>query len=149
MSLQNAKENINRLAEALQIPHPDLGKEHSCALFAKEGFSIHFQYDEKIDKLTLLVPLLESLPSTDKGRAKLYSTLLEAELAYAQIPIGRIGLSRENELLLFHESLSMEEPDDTKVLSLLPPFLEMAQTWKEVVTLGQKTDEPTPKGMRI
>lgn len=148
MSLENARANLQALAGALQLPAPELKDERSCALFAKEGFSIHFQYDDKNDQLTVLVPLLESLPQDDKSQAKLYSTLLEAEFAYSQIPMGRIGLNKENNLLLFYESLSMEDDNADKLLILIPPFLEMVELWKDVVEKGQSNEGP-PMGERV
>ena len=148
MPIENARSNLKSLAKALQLPAPELKDEKSCALFAKEGFSIHFQYDDQNDQLTVLVPLLEALPQDVKSQAKLYSTLLEAELAYSQIPMGRIGLNKENNLLLFYESLSMAEEDEGKLLTLLPPFLEMVELWKEVVEKGQGSEGP-PIGERV
>jgi hypothetical protein len=133
MSLQNAIENLQELAETLEVQPPILDEDSSCCLECSDGLIVNFIYDDASDALYIYLPLLEGLPKEAEEKADLYERILECSLKWGKAQSGTIGVDLDNDRLMYYDSIDVSEPGRDLLVSILPSFMDMAGFWKEVI----------------
>ena len=133
MSLQNAVENLQELAEAIEAQPPEVDENLSCCLECPDGLVLNFIYDDSGDALYIYLPMLEGLPQDIGKKAELYERLLEYSLKLGRRQLGTIGIDLENDRLMFYAYIDVKEPGKESLVDLLPEFMDMANLWKEVI----------------
>ena len=156
MSFKNAEANIKKLAESLTLPSPKF-KEGECSLKCSENIFIHFSFDEESGLLYIYTSILDALPPNPNDKAIIYEEILKDQLLFSSLTPGKIGLDEENNMILFFETLPMENAKDEELLFIFPSFVRMAEVLKEILDLSilkadaKKEFKPPPKikGLKI
>lgn len=131
MSLENAKANLKEFGKELGLENLELDENNTCILGIDDEYSLHVTYEPTSKRLYVYSPLLDGLPKDDKTRLRLYEKLLEGSLLGGQMAGGGVGVAVNEELILVHSTLEMENAPTSALRNYAPAFVEMVEKWRK------------------
>lgn len=126
MSLENYKQLLSELGQAVGLPDLSPDKDNYCCLGFDDKIITHLQYNEENEILMLFAQL--GTIDEDKTVA-LYPRLLKANLFWQGTGGATIGVDDETREVLMSYQTPMRLIDFTKFQELLEGFINTAELW--------------------
>jgi len=131
MSLENARANLKEFGKELGLEDLEFDENNTCILGIDDEYSLHLTYEPTSKKLYVYSPLLDGLPKDEKTKLRLYEKLLEASLLGGQLAGGGVGVAVNEELILVHATIEMENALTSALRNFAPAFVEMVEKWRK------------------
>lgn len=132
------EELLEKLSKTLSLPlAPD--QNRACAIQIKKNITVQLQMDSTEEKLLIGCKIIELPPG------KFRENVLKETLKANGLPDPRIGtfayIEQINHLFLF-QYYPIEILSGERLSSLLGPFIQMAESWKEAISTGKAGPQP-------
>ncbi len=125
---------LSELGQLLNIPDLKPDANHTCLIQLTNGIKIQIELTK--DGQNILMG--SEIGVVPPGRYRI-DVFKEAMKANAQ-PLPRYGTfawSKKTDMLIFFKKTSLKDLTGEKLHSMIPPFIEVVQKWKDAVEKGE------------
>jgi hypothetical protein len=125
MARRTANGLLHVLGQEVGIPRLGLDKTGCCAL-AFDEVVVNFELDEEAHQLFLYASL-GSVP--EEVPAAFYRELLDGNLFWKDTGGATLGLDREGQRVILHQTVAVGRISDTDFKALVERFVNVAEAW--------------------
>lgn len=123
---------LAEIGQALKIPDLHPGKDSSCLVKMPSGVTVQFELDKKGEALLIG----SEIGQLQAGRYR-ENVFREALKANGMPPLnGIFAFSKKAEKLVLFMKIPLKDYHADKLLTILTPFLEKAQLWRDAIARG-------------
>ena len=125
---------LQELGPLLEVPHLHPDRNNSCQVRLKGGLTIQLELD-RLAQFLIIGTDLGPVPY-GKYRENLFREALKAN--GMPFPLnGILAYSNKTEHLIMFEKLNAKELNGEKIMTVLTPFIEKANVWKEALVRNE------------
>lgn len=135
MSFVDAQLSLNKLLKSLKVDTFTLipGETHSVFLQDKEPLFI--RYDKGLGMIFLKMTILTEFPYDEALKIELYERILETQLLFGELQIGRVGFDKKSNSLVLQAGFLLDDLSKGRDLfHYFPIFMEMVLAWKSILS---------------